>query len=613
MLENAALAKEDGATNSPAQEYSRRLAFQETTSRALHQRHIWMGNARVVVFAAIIVLCWTIGKSGKPSPGWLILAVLAFIALTLLHRRILRARGFAERAIALYKRGLERIEDRWNGSGDTGEQFSNPDHLYADDLDIFGQGSLFQLLCTARSHMGKQRLADWLLTQAGAAEIHERQLAINELRNRLDFREGISLAGATDAINADSDKLKRWAGMKPEFNSPLWPPLAVALPALSLAALAYAITGLMRRGDAFWTPFLLTLVANTVVLYIIRHRLEQLFLGLDRACAGLGSLAALLKKIEHAEFSTLQLQVLRGRLVGGGVTASAAVARLNTLCDLEESRHNMYVRALEFPLLYSLHLALALQRWRNSYAALIPVWLDVTGEFEALTSLATYAYEHPDDPFAELSSGDEAPCLHAEALGHPLLPAKTCVTNDVTVGGERQVLLVSGSNMSGKSTLLRAVGVNAVLAMMGAPVRARKFSISPGAIGASMRISDSLQKGVSHFYAEITRIRNVVELTRRGPLLFLFDEILQGTNSQDRKIGAHGIMHTLLRNGAIGLVTTHDLALTSLDVEFPHKIANVHFQEKLESGTLSFDYRLREGVVTTSNGLELMKSIGLEV
>lgn len=581
-------------------------------SRKLHQRHIWMGNARVVVFLAIVVLCWTIGKSGKPSPVWLVLAVLAFIALTVLHRRILRARSLAERAIALYQRGLERIEDRWSGSGDTGEQFTDPDHLYADDLDIFGQGSLFQLLCTARSHVGKQRLANWLLTQAGATEIHDRRLAIHELRDNLGFREDAALAGDADIIKADPEKLKRWAEMKREFNSPLWAPLGVALSALSLAALGYAITGLVRRGDGFWTPFLLTLVLNTLVLYIIRHPLEQVFLGLDHACADLDSLAALLKKVADTEFTSPRLQLLRNRLVTDGETASEAIARLNTLCDLEESRHNMYVRALEFPLLYSLHLALALQRWRSLYAASIPVWLDVTGEFEALIALATYAYEHPDDPFAELSSA-ESPCLHAEALGHPLLPEKNCVRNDLSVGGDRQVLLVSGSNMSGKSTLLRAVGVNAVLAMMGAPVRARKFSVSPVAIGASMRISDSLQKGVSHFYAEITRIRNVVELSRSGPLLFLFDEILQGTNSQDRKIGAHGILHTLLQNGAIGLVTTHDLALTALEEQFPHRVANVHFQEKFEDGKLSFDYRLREGVVTTSNGVELMKSIGLQI
>jgi DNA mismatch repair ATPase MutS len=240
-------------------------------------------------------------------------------------------------------------------------------------------------------------------------------------------------------------------------------------------------------------------------------------------------------------------------------------------------------------------------------------WLDAIGEFEALISIATYAFERPADPFPEISELETLPRLRAINLRHPLMPARDCVPNDVALGDEPQVLLVSGSNMSGKSTFLRSVGVNSVLALMGAPVRADAFRISSLTIGASMRISDSLQKGVSHFYAEITRIRQVVALSGRGPLLFLFDEILQGTNSHDRRVGAEGVLRTLLKNGAAGLVTTHDLALTSLEELFPRKIANVHFQEKLESGKLSFDYRLRQGVVTTSNGLELMKSIGLEV
>jgi DNA mismatch repair ATPase MutS len=194
-----------------------------------------------------------------------------------------------------------------------------------------------------------------------------------------------------------------------------------------------------------------------------------------------------------------------------------------------------------------------------------------------------------------------------------LLPSDKCVRNDVNLGGKNQILLVSGSNMSGKSTYLRVVGINGVLAMTGAPVRARKLLLSQLAVGASMRISDSLQKGVSHFYAEINRIRQVVDLTSAHPTLFLLDEILHGTNSHDRRVGTEGILRTLIRHGAIGLVTTHDLALTSIEQIFPDQIQNVHFQEKFEADRLSFDYSLRQGVVTTSNGLELMKSIGLDV
>lgn len=558
-------------------------------------------------------MCWTIGKSGRPSIYWLFAAILAFIILATLHRRILRAKGLAERAIDLYKRGMARIDDRWSGNGDTGEAFATPDHIYAEDLDIFGQGSLFQLLCIARSRMGKMRLANWLETQAGSAEILDRQSAVTELRNKLDLRQDLALAGDNDTINADPAKLKHWAQIQVDFNYRRWWPALFLLTLANLACLAYPVYALARHKNALWTPFLLSLVVNVTVLYWVRHQLQSLFAGLDQAGHNLKELAALLRRVEDQDFTTPRLIALREKLFASGLRASECIRRLGTLCDLEDSRHNQFVRLLEFLILYSLHVACALQHWRNKYAAHVTHWVDAVGELEALVCLATYSFEHPDDPFPEICANQQRPFLQVDGLGHPLLPGKDCVRNNVTFGGDRQVLLVSGSNMSGKSTLLRAVGVNAVLAMMGSTVRARTLRITPVTIGASMRISDSLQKGISHFYAEINRIGRVVELSGRGPLLFLLDEILQGTNSHDRRIGAQGVLRTLLENGAIGLVTTHDLALTSLVETFPHKIANVHFQEKLESGKLSFDYQLREGIVTTSNGLELMKSIGLKV
>ena len=597
----------------PAGQYAQRLEWHKTQSARLHRLHIWTGNARVAVFVVIIVLCWTIGKAGKPNPAWLIAAVIGFIVLVVVHRRILRHKSLAERGIALYTHGLARIEDRWSGTGDTGENFNRADYLYAEDLDIFGHGSLFQLLCSARSRMGKRCLADWLLTQADATEVLDRQRAVAELKSKFGLREDVALAGDKEEIDADPEKLKSWSQITVDLNYRRWWPLAWMFSALAIATLAYALTGFVKHGDGFWTPFLLMLVVNGIVLYSVRQRLRTLFAGLDEACHNLSALAAVLRCIENEQFSAPRLVAIREKLFGNGLRASECISRLGTLCDLEDSRHNQVVHWIELVILYSLHVALALQRWREQYARLVVQWLDAIGEFEALISVATYAFEHPADSFPEVSASQTPPRLYATRLQHPLMPARDCIPNDVALGDEPQVLLVSGSNMSGKSTLLRSVGVNAVLALMGAPVRAESFRISGLTIGASMRISDSLQKGVSHFYAEITRIRRVVAISRPGPLLFLFDEILQGTNSHDRRIGAEGVLRTLLQNGAAGLVTTHDLALTELEGMFPGKIANVHFQEKLEAGKLSFDYRLRKGVVTTSNGLELMKSIGLEV
>lgn len=592
------------AVAGPTQEYSRRLDYFEAETGDLHRKHIWTGNARVVVFVGILALCWKIGKTGSPSVYWLVAVVLLFIGLVVVHRRFLRALARSRRAAEVYRRGLARIEDRWVGTGETGEAFATPDHLYAEDLDILGNGSLFQLLCTARTRMGKRRLADYLLEKATLQQIMERQQAVAELKSKPNLREDLAVMGDSDHIEAEPAALSLWADEKTALKDGLW--WAAALALLNIAALIYGFMVL-------WTPFVVCLIVNGSIMFSLRDRLAKVFAGLDKNCKNLDELAQLLRRIETEKFESPRLQQLQTKLMTGGMPPSECIARLDTLSDLEDSRHNMIVRLFDVPLLYSLQVAFALERWRKRFGSGITAWLDVVGEIEALVAIATYAYEHPQDPFPEFAPGPGPACFAGEALGHPLLPSDKCVRNDVDLGGKNQILLVSGSNMSGKSTYLRVVGINAVLAMSGAPVRARRLRLSPLSVGASMRISDSLQKGVSHFYAEINRIRQVVDLTASYVTLFLLDEILHGTNSHDRRAGTEGILRTLIRNGAIGLVTTHDLALTSIEQIFPDRIQNVHFQEKFESDRLSFDYRLRQGVVTTSNGLELMKSIGLDV
>ncbi|MFY9977599.1 MAG: mismatch repair protein, partial [Candidatus Sulfotelmatobacter sp.] len=274
--------------------------------------------------------------------------------------------------------------------------------------------------------------------------------------------------------------------------------------------------------------------------------------------------------------------------------------------------HNLFVRILDAPLMYSVQVAFAAERWRQAHGLSTRSWLEAVGEIEALLCLAAYSFEHPADPFPEFVEG--AAYFEGEELGHPLVPAATCVRNSVKIGGEVSVLLVSGSNMSGKSTQLRAVGTNVVLAMAGAPVRARRLRLTPLQVGASIRVNDSLQEGSSRFYAEITRLRKIFDLAGSQPaLICLLDELLQGTNSNDRRIGAEGVVRALANRGAIGLVSTHDLALTGIGGSLDGRVRNVHFQDELTGGKLKFDYILRDGVVTKSNGLELMRSIGLDV
>jgi DNA mismatch repair ATPase MutS len=303
--------------------------------------------------------------------------------------------------------------------------------------------------------------------------------------------------------------------------------------------------------------------------------------------------------------------------------------------ELLDSREHMLVRMLEPFTLWTTHLAFAVENWRRHSGPAARRWLTATGEIEALCSLASHAFEHPNDPFPEFAPeapGDAAPCLEAEAIGHPLIPEDRVVRNDVCVGANcdavrigadhndehfganLRVLVVSGSNMSGKSTLLRTLGINAVLAQAGAPVRAKRLRMSPLAVGASIRITDSLQGGVSRFYAEILRLRQILDLTA-GPLpvLFLIDEFLHGTNSHDRRIGAEALVRGLIDRGAIGLITTHDLALAEIAHTLGDRAANVHFEDQIENGQIRFDYVMRPGVVRKSNAIELMRSVGLEI
>ena len=358
------------------------------------------------------------------------------------------------------------------------------------------------------------------------------------------------------------------------------------------------------------------MVFQAAVAAFWRRKVGEALRGIDAAAYDLSLLTALLQRVEREPFTSPLLSRLHEALTTDSVPASKRVARLLSFVSvLDNLSLNLLMSPIGRVLLVRSQMAAAIDRWRAAHGRALGGWLQAIGELEALACFATHAYEHPADPFPTVIDNPTDPIVEADALAHPLIVERDAVPNDVKLGGTApHVLIVSGSNMSGKSTLLRAIGVNAVLALAGAPVRAGKMTISPVAIGATLRVEDSLQAGYSRFYAEILRIRAIVGLAREGrPLLFLLDEILHGTNSYDRRIGAEAIVRALVDAGAIGLVTTHDLALTELVASLDGRAANVHFEDRLEDGKIVFDYRMREGVVERSNALALMRAIGLDV
>jgi DNA mismatch repair ATPase MutS len=321
-------------------------------------------------------------------------------------------------------------------------------------------------------------------------------------------------------------------------------------------------------------------------------------------------LSQILATLEEQQFRSPLLASLRKAIDVNGRAASHRIGRIRRLIDMLDSRDNPFVRALGPLLLWGTQVGMAVESWRAENGAHIAGWLDAVSEMEALSSLANYAWEHPEDPFPEFADGP-TPVFDGELMGHPLLPEERCVSNSVRIVAPLRLLVVSGSNMSGKSTLLRTIGVNTVLALAGAPVRAKRLELSHLSLGASIRTTDSLEEGHSRFMAEILRLKQVLELP--APALFLLDELLGGTNSHDRALGSEGLIRALLARGAVGLVTTHDLSLARIADELAPAAANVHFEDRLEDGRLVFDYRMRPGVVERSNALDLMRAVGLDV
>jgi hypothetical protein len=351
-----------------------------------------------------------------------------------------------------------------------------------------------------------------------------------------------------------------------------------------------------------------------VIQGLVAWRLRERVGDADRAVAGHGRdldlLAAVLERFEREPLGSPLLARLHAELVTQGRRPSRAVRGLRVWVDLLDSRRNQFFAPVALATMWGVHCALAIEAWRARYGASVGAWLAAVGQLEALGSLAGYAWEHPADVYPALEEGE--PRFEAEALGHPLIPVERCVRNDVALGGPTRVLVVSGSNMSGKSTLLRAVGTNAVLALAGAPVRASRLRLSHLSVGATLGVRDSLQEGTSRFYAELVRLRDLVRIAEGPvPLLFLLDEILHGTNSHDRRLGAAAVVRGLVERRAIGLVTTHDLALAEVADDPAAQAVNVHFEDRLEGGQMTFDYRMRPGVVRTSNALALMRTLGL--
>lgn len=611
----------------PAGEYERRRTARQQTAERLSGQERVLGIARVVVVGLILLVLIVWLRENQLPPGWTVGLIALFVVLLFVHDAVLRAFHRARRAAAYYQSGLDRLADAWKGKGQPGTRFQDDHHPYAADIDLFGVGSLFELLCTARTRTGEDTLAGWLRGPAGPVEVRERQAAVQELRGQIDLREDLALLGPElTAGGVDFDGVIAW-GESPVLLRQQWPRwVALGLGSVSVVCFVgwlLSFFGALEGNTFFgwffltyrWLPLAGMLAIQGLFLLPLYRRVDQVLTAVEKRGRDLGMLARVLARLEEASFTSARPASLHRELMEGdgtGTPASQRIAQLGNLIDILNSRRNQLFMPFAFLLMWGTQYAHAIEAWRARSGPAIRRWLAIVGQFEALCSLAAYSFERPDDPFPEIA--EQGPLYEAEGLAHPLLPRGKCVPNDLHLGPDLRVLIVSGSNMSGKSTYLRTIGINAVLALAGAPVRARRVRISPLALGATLRIQDSLMAGQSRFFAEVLRVRQVVDLSRGSiPLLFLLDEIFSGTNSHDRRQGAEAVVCGLVRAGAIGLVTTHDLSLTQIAELLGSQARNVHFADHLEGERMVFDYRLQDGVVRHSNAIALMRAVGLEV
>ncbi|MEW6434263.1 MAG: DNA mismatch repair protein MutS [Myxococcota bacterium] len=579
--------------------------------RRLDRRGAWLANGRTVTFVAFAGLLLAVLFEKVPRVGLLgaLAALAGYVALAIVHARVLRDEAKAKVLKALNERGLARLDGTWHAFPETGAELLPEGHLYGADLDVVGQGSLFQRLDDTGTKAGERQLADWLLTAApDAATVKARQDALKELAPKLDFRQAlITEARLAGKDKADPSRFIAWAEGPSPLDRIRWAyPIAHVLPVFTIGA------GLLSANDVISAlPFWVGLAAQVGIVFATRVPLGRMWEALTVGERGFIRFEETFKAIDAERFDAPLLQALKAGLSEGPPVSERlrAFARLMGFAELRNAGQlHPIINALT---LWDILFLFRIDAWRATHGRGVRRWFDALAQLEALSSFAAWPFERPQDPWPEVDDGPVH--LEATALGHPLLDAP--VRNDVTLPGPGHAWVITGSNMSGKTTLLRAMGLNTVMALAGLPVCAGSLKTSRVQVMTSMRVKDSLERGVSYFYAEVQRIKKLLDTSQahRDRCLFLLDELFMGTNTKERQVASRQLLLLLLDAGAAGAVTTHDLSICELAGERPDRVKNVHFRDQITDGEMTFDYRLRDGVVTTTNALEVLRRAGISV
>ncbi|MEO8772541.1 MAG: hypothetical protein ABI402_20765 [Ferruginibacter sp.] len=590
--------------------YTSRLSALKAQQKKLQQKKSVFGILRFGAIAAIIAVfyfLWSLGMVYVFFVAILLLIVFVWLIYNdLANKAAIKHVGHL---IAVNEAEVKALDGHYQHFHN-GDSHLPKNHLYASDIDIFGHASLYQFLNRTSSDMGAGQLAHWLLNPATAEEILSRQNAIKELSKKILWRHELQAYGNESSIKMVTyQRLQQWIHEPTLFlQFKHWKWLRIVLPAISISIVTAALSDLIPMSFMY-----LTLLIFAAIAYQINKIVSPLHDKLSKIVDEIEVLSESVMLIEKEKFESPLLVQLQQKYHPGKMHASIAIRHLKKILDRLDLRYNIAVSApLNLLLLWNLQQALDLEKWKQEHAADVENWFKALGEIEALNSFATIHFNNPAWCFPVLV--EKYFFIEATELGHPLISENKRVNNFIKIDAKAEIMLVTGSNMAGKSTYLRSVGVNVVLAMAGAPVCAAAFKLSPVQLVSSMRIADNLEESTSTFYAELKKLKTVIDkVNNKEEIFILLDEILRGTNSLDRHTGSVALIRQLIKQKSAGIIATHDLALADIKNEFPANILNYHFDAQVEKEELFFDYKLKPGVCESLNASILMKKIGIEL
>ena len=562
---------------------------------------------RLFIFLATLILTYFATVWGAAAVALVLVSGISFFLLTV--KRFIwlqRHRKHCEILAAINENELKALSGDYTTFYD-GAVFEPEEHAFASDLDIFGKGSLYQYFNRCATSLGRERLAGWFSEPLQlAGRVSSQQSAVNGLKDKLEWRHEFLATGyEVEEKETDREEVVGWMSEVPQFTHWKFRLMTLLVP---LATFSIVILASLDIIDAKWILTYLVVPFGIIGLYSKKiNRKHQM---LSHKAPIIKKYGDLLHLIESEDFQAPYLQELKDKLESGDSSPSEATRRLSKILDAFGNRLNMLMGfLLNFFLLWDILQVLRLERWQVKYRDRLPSWLEVIAEADALCSLANFHFNHPGSVFPEMGGG---PLIEAKGLGHPLIHPQDRVDNPVDTTAWKNFTIVTGANMAGKSTYLRTVGVNLVLAMMGSAVLAGEMKFRPVQLMTSIRTRDSLQKNESYFYAELKRLKRIIDTLEAGtPLFILLDEILKGTNSKDKQSGSFALVRKLLRYEASGFIATHDLALGELEKEYPGQIVNKCFEVVIVNNRLAFDYKLKDGIAQQMNATFLMGEMGI--